>query len=306
VTPKNTYFISVFYAFSLLFLSNFFIATPLHADSYTKPTFIIHSDFPKQNVWVKRLLQNAYGVIHKNLYHELATEPERITVIIKKDSRLKSIRGSANFQNNSLNFKSNLWQDDRYRRWILIHELINLLSAHYGSQGYPSDWWSNGRSPFPIYIAWLVLKELRYSDDIYWLKKTYEQKKDHQLYWKLHELYGPELFKNFFYYLKRDQIALNKIGKPWPHPDRLRSLYTMGYLSLSANKNLADMFQKYDIGKRPSDWHKRHKEIKFIPYKITESDITDFIEAMRIMDKAQSLHVKKTFRLGNYQDLLKD
>jgi len=303
---KNTYFISLFYAFSLLLLLDFFITIPLYASSSSKPVFMIHSDFPKQNVWVKRLLHNAFGVIHDNLYHELASDPKRITVIIKKNSRLQSIRGSANFQKNTLHFESNLWQNDRYRRWILIHELINLLSAHYGSEGYPSDWWSNGRSPFPVYIAWLVLKKLRYSDDVHWLRKSYAKKKDHQLYWKLHELYGPKLFKNFFYYLKRDHIALDHIGEPWPYPDRLRSLYTMGYLSLSAHKNLAEIFQNYDVGKRPSDWHQRHKEITFIPYRITKSDITDFIEAMRIMDESQSLHVKKKFRLGHYQDLLKD
>ncbi len=264
--------------FMLLFLTIFLSIPTLNAKSYSKPNFIIHSDFPKQNVWVKRLLQNAHKIIHKNLHHELATEPKKITIIIKRKSKMKGIGGSANFQKNTLSFKSNLWQEDRYRRWILIHELVNLLSAHYGSQGYPSDWWSNGRSPFPVYVTWFVLKELRYVQDVHWLKKQYQNKKDHQLYWALHEEYGMELFRRFFYYLKRDEVSLNKIGKPWPHPDKRRSLYAMGYLSLSAKKNLAKTFQKYEIGKKPSDWRLRHREIRFIPYKITQEGISQFMK----------------------------
>ncbi len=259
-------------------LSSFLFASPTEKTVYSKPMFIIHSDFPKQNIWVKRLLQNAHKIIHKNLYHDLATEPKKITIKIKKNSALKGIRGSASFQNNTLRFESNIWPNDKYRRWILIHELVNLLSAHYGSQAYPSDWWSNGRSPFPVYISWLVLKELRYTQDVYWLRKKYKNKKDHQLYWVLHEKYTPELFRKFFYYLKYNQINLAKIGKPWPHPDKLRSLYAIGYLSLSANSNLANLFQRYEIGKKPSDWHLRHREIHFIPYKVTKEDINQFIK----------------------------
>jgi len=304
MTLRKNIFLYPFYFLAKFILSFLLFMPNLQASSSPKPNFVIHSDFPKQNIWVKRLLNNSYQIIHKNLYHNLATEPKQITIIIKKNAKLRSIRGSANFQKNKLQFESNIWPDDKYRRWILIHELINLLSAHYGSQAYPSDWWSNGRSPFPVYIAWLVLKELRYTKDVHWIKKTYQKKKDHQLYWALHEKYGTELFRTFFYYLKHDRIELNDIGKPWPHPDKRRSLYAIGYLSLAANKNLAKMFQKYDIGKRPSDWHKRHKNIPFKPYKISESEITDFIEALRIMDESESLHVKKSFRLGNYQDLL--
>lgn len=300
MNSKLVFFSHQLNRFILLIFTTLILTSTLNAKPHIKPNFIVRSDFPKQNIWVKRFIQNAYSIIHKTLHHDLATEPKQINIIIKKNSNLKGISGNANFQENTLNFKSNVWKNDRYRRWILIHELVNLLSAHYGSQAYPSDWWSNGRSPFPVYITWLVLKELRYTKDAHWLKKEYQNKKDHQLYWALHEKYGTELFRTFFHYLKQDNISLSKIGKPWPYPDKIRSLYTMGYLSLSANKNLAKIFQEHDIGKKPSDWHKRHKNIHFVPYKITESDITNFIEVLRTMSTSKSLVMKKIFAQENY------
>ncbi|MEA1920812.1 MAG: hypothetical protein U9N52_13310 [Campylobacterota bacterium] len=282
--------------FLLLLVSTLSFASRAHYE----PTFNIRSDFPRENPWIKRLLKQSHTIFKTHFAHEFSETPKKITVIIKKDARMRRISGGASFQNNQLHFKSDIWQDDRYRRWILIHELVNLLSAHYGSEAYPSDWWSNGRSPFPVFVTAIILKELRYSKDAHWLRHEYKNKKDHELYWKLYEQYGTKIFRNLFYYLKRDGIDLSYMGKKWPHPDKNRSLYLIGYLSLSAGENLAPLFQKHDIGKRPNDWHKRHKEIIFRTYTITSEDVEQFIAAQLKMQFSQDKKYIKRFQQGSF------
>ncbi len=254
------------------------LVLPVLAAPSLSPKFVIDSDFPQENIWTKRLLERSNALFEKHFSHPLAEIPKTIHVVIQKDPKSKGVGGGASFENNTLHFRSNLWQNDRYRRWILVHELSNLLAARYGSQGYPSDWWSNGRSPFPVYAAWLILGELQYPQDAHWLKKSYQDKKDHQLYWHLDATYTPELFKKFFYLLKRDGVHLERIGKPWPNPDPQRALVSAEYLSLAAGENLAPTLQRYDIGKRPYDWHLRHKKIAFIPYVISEKEVDVFLK----------------------------
>lgn len=204
--------------------------------------------------------------------------PKQINVRIKKDPKIKGISGFASNTNNLIGFASHVWPNEKHRRWIIIHELVNLLSSYYGYGGFPSDWWSNGRSPFPEYVSCLIMQKLGAPEDATWRRNVHKHKKDHQLYWKLHERYGVKLFQDFFTLLRRDKIDLRSIGKPWPHPDKTRSLYAIAYLSLAAKTNLTDLFKRYDIGKRPADWHKRHPEIPFKAYQITKKEVEKMIK----------------------------
>ncbi|MBN2894525.1 MAG: hypothetical protein JXK05_01350 [Campylobacterales bacterium] len=232
------------------------------------PEFRLYGDFAQERIWTKKLLERAYARFAHHFSHALIDQPKRISVFLRRDPTSRGVAGSAAYDRNALHLTSNLWQNDRFRRWIAVHELSNLLAARYGSQGYPSDWWSNGRSPFPIYAAWLILGDLGYAQDAHWLKQSYQAQQDHALFWHLHERYGPQLFQEFFRLLRLDKVQLDQIGKTWPHPDAQRAQQTACYLSRAAGENLAATLTRFGIGKRPHDWHLRHKRIVFIPYTI--------------------------------------
>lgn len=254
----------------LLISTLFFTVSFLYANTIN---FTIKSDFPAQTPWIKKMLERSSTELNKMFLNPNVKIPKTITVRIKKDMRLKSIAGNARKFDNSINFRSNVWQKDKYRIWIMIHELINLLSSYYGSDGYPSDWWSNGRSPFPEYVAVLVMAKLGYKKEALWRKSVHQDKNDHKFYWTLHKQFGTKLFKDFFALMKKHNIKLDKIGKPWPHPDKQRSLTALALLSLASNKNLANLARHYKIGDKPKDWEKRHPEIKFIPYTIFNEEL---------------------------------
>ncbi|MCA9283987.1 MAG: hypothetical protein KDA22_02140 [Phycisphaerales bacterium] len=69
--------------------------------------------------------------------------------------------------------------------------------------------------------------------------------------------------------------------QPWPAPDRTRSLYTIGYLSIAAGRNLAPMFRAAGAGKKPNDWSDRHPDIAFVEYTIADADVEALIESRR-------------------------
>lgn len=245
--------------------------------------FDIRSDFPSAEVrWVKPFLRRSLETVDGFFNNELTRYPERIRVTLRRDARLRGLKGSANRGRNELRVTTNLWQEDRYRRWIVLHELVNLLVAHYGSPGgYPSDWWSNGSSPFPLFVTGAALRRMGYADDAVWLREAHGGRPDHELYWVLHERYGMGLFRRFFRLLKRDGVELGDIGERWPRPDRRRALYTLGYLSLAAGENLAPLARRWGVGERPADWRKRHPEIPFVPYVVGDEEVERFMALRR-------------------------
>jgi len=241
----------------------------------------VKSDFPSQTPWVKQLMQQSAKELNKMFLNKGVEVPKKILVRIKKNSKLNGISANARRVDNSINFTSNVWQKDKYRIWIMIHELVNLLSSYYGSNGYPSDWWSNGRSPFPEYISVLIMRNLGYKREAIWRKSVHKDKSDHKFYWALDKKFGTKLFKNFFGLIKKYKIDLNRIGKRWPHPDKKRTLVALSLLSISCNKNLAKFATYHKIGQKPKDWHKRHPEIKFQPYTISVKEIEDMVYKIR-------------------------
>lgn len=256
-----------------LFLIFFFFSS---VNGNDRIKFEVVSDFPSQTIWVKKLLVDSSDFLNDSFLNEYTNLPKTIKVTIKKDARLHSIKANASRVDNSINFTSNVWEKDKYRIWIMIHELTNLLSSYYGCNGYPSDWWANGRSPFPEYISVLTMERIGFKQEALWRKSVHQDKNDHKFYWTLHKKYGTKLFKDFFRLIKIKNIDLSATGKPWPHPDKQRSLVTLGLLSLAANKNLANLANHYNIGLKPKDWSERHPEIKFIEYQITSQDIEEY------------------------------
>jgi hypothetical protein len=235
-------------------------------------TFTIRSEFGAESAWVEDYLHRATRVLVRMFDAPDVAPPKAISVELKKDPKSQGVGGWAS--PTALGFSSNLWPDEPYRHWILVHELLNLYAAHYGGAGgYPSDWWSNGRSPFPTYACCLVLAQLGLIEDAAWLKGTKKGQRDHDLYWALHRRHGFELFARFFRLVRADGIDLGKIGAPWPRADERRSLYTVAYLSLAAGENLASVVAEHGVGKKPSDWDAIHPDKPFTEYEVTAAEV---------------------------------
>ena len=227
--------------------------------------------------------------------------PKEIAVELKRDPKNQGVGGGAT--PTSLVFSSSSWPDEQWRHWILVHELVNLFAAHYaGSGGMPSDWWANGRSPFPTYACCLVLAQLGNVEDAAWLKGTKQGNADHELYWVLHRKYGFELFAKFLALLRADGLDLGKIGAPWPTADAKRSLYAAAYLSIAAGENLAPVLREHGIGKKPSDWDVIHPERPFVEYEVTKGAVDALVAAhKRLFEGAAARDARLDAERANFR-----
>lgn len=281
--------------------------------------FEIQSDFGADSDWVEPYLTRCMRALVRLMDNSAVTPPDVIRVRLEKVADLGGIGGFAGVPEAEvqgqkvklyvLGFRSASMAEDRARHWIVAHELVNLLAHFYaGGGGFPSDFWSNGRSPFPEYVSCLLMREAGFPDDANWRRDLNATHADHALYWKLDERFGFALFSRFFKLLQSDGVSIGAIGAPWPAPDAKRSLYTVAYLSIAAGENLAPMFRDAGVGHEPSDWSKIHPEIRFDEYQLRDADVTALMAARERhfgsgaprAENEETRAAKARFRAGEY------
>jgi len=263
--------------------------------------FVIESDFGGEAAWVRGHLEASARILVRLMDDPAVEPPRKIHVTLEKDPDAGGVGGWAG--PTALGFVSDQWPEEGARLWILTHELINLFAAHYaGHGGFPSDWWSDGRSPFPVYVAGLVLRELGHADVAEDLRSSNAEQPDHELYWALHKRFGFGLFARTLRLLREDDLDLGEIEPPWPAPSRIRSAYTVAYLSLGAGENLTGTVLSHGIGRKPDDWDEVHPEIPFEEYTITPQEVAEIQQARKLcFGKAGSEAARALFRAGKWR-----
>jgi hypothetical protein len=240
--------------------------------------FEVSTELGDESAWTRGYLERAARVMVRMMDAPDLEPPARVAVTLRLDRESQGVGGAATAT--TLEFVSNVWPEERWRYWILGHELANLLAHHYGGAGgYPADWWANGRSPFPLYLSTLAMAALGHLEEAAWCRGLKRGQPDHELFWVLHRRFGFDLFARFFRTIRADRVDLGKIGKPWPNADRTRSLYAVAYLSVAAGENLAPVFRAHGIGTKPSDWDAIHPDKPFVPYEVTDDAVGKVVEA---------------------------
>jgi hypothetical protein len=236
------------------------------------------SGFGDEAEWVRPHLEASARVLIRLLGSEQRPPPTRIAVTLEHDPEADTLSGWAT--SDGVGFRSDQWPEDSWRLWISTHELTNLFAAHYAcGGGFPSDWWSNGRSPFPIYVTGLVLQELDHPEVAAWLRALNASQPDHELYWHLHERHGFELFADALAMLRHDGVDLGEIEPPWPWPSARRSTYTVAYLSLAAGEDLTATVSSFGVGREPPDWRDNHLQIPFEEYTLDPAEVAAVMRA---------------------------
>jgi hypothetical protein len=180
------------------------------ARSASGVTFLVTSEFGSESDWVLAHVQASADALVR-LMDDPAVEPPRLVAItLEQDPDAEYLGGWST--PTAVGFVSDQWPKEAQRLWILTHELVNLFAAHYaGSGGFPSDWWSNGRSPFPVYVVGLVFGELGLTAEADWLRSTVADQRDHELYWALHERFGFTPFARMLTMVRADRLDLGVI-----------------------------------------------------------------------------------------------
>ncbi len=270
--------------------------------------YAIDSGFGDESAWVREHLESSAGVLVLLMDSPDVAPPRRIQVTLEKDPGAEGLGGWAG--PTEIGFVGSECPHEALQLWILTHELTNLFAAHYaGHGGFPSDWWSNGRSPFPAYVAGLVLLKLGYVDVAAWLRSSSAEEPDHAMYWALHERFGFGLFARTLRLLREDDVDLGEIEPPWPHPCRTRSAYTIAYLSLAAGENLTATVLSFGIGREPADWRDIHLDIPFEEYTVSEDEVEGIQRARELLfgstASGQSDQARALFRAGQWREAIR-
>ena len=265
--------------------------------------FRIRSGFGAEADWVPEHLTAAAEVLVRRMESPELEPPGPIEVTLVLDPPGEHGGWATE---NALGYVGDRFPEESPYVWILTHELCNVFAAHYGGHGgFPSDWWSNGRSPFPTYLTWLVLAEIGHEDTADWLRTSNAEEPDYQLYWALHERFGFGLFARTLRLLRADDLDLGEIQPPWPHPNARRSAYTVAYLSLAAGEDLTALVSAHRIGHEPSDWSRVHPDLPFEPYVLRSSETRGIQRARALaFGSSGTTEMRSLFAAGRWEEVL--
>ncbi len=274
-------------------------------DSQSPVAFVISSEFGQESEWVGEHLEASADVLVRLMDSPDLAPPRRIEVTLVKDPEGEH---GAWASSQEIGYVGDRFPREAPYIWVLTHELTNLFAAHYGGHGgFPSDWWSDGRSPFPTYLSALVLQELGDVDVAEWLRSSGASEPDHVLYWTLHERFGFGLFAETLRLLRQDDLDLGEIEPPWPFPNQIRSAYTIAYLSVASGENLTAALTASGIGRKPSDWDHNHLEIPFEEYTVTASEVEGIQQAReRAFGPTGSDQARALYRAGKWHEALRE
>lgn len=148
--------------------------------------------------------------------------PIPIQILIQPSSQcLGGISGSSSAA--GLSFCAGNWADNHWCYGLLIQELVNLFTGQFG--GWPTDWWANGQSPFPIQISTQTMFETGKTLQAQQHNSTFINDPWYARFRNLQNRYGWQLWRNLFNLFQTQHVDLHALAEP------VKSSVVMSYLA---------------------------------------------------------------------------
>jgi hypothetical protein len=203
-------------------------ATEGMTSRYSSSLFKVYSDLRNDVSWFFPYIESIY----EQLKTKLGQEPSHYLPIkcIIKQGPPGGIGGwtvSGEMGVEAGNFEKN--------RWCLVisaQELVNLFTGSI-SAGWPSDWWANQKSPFPIMVAVEVVRDLGYAHEANEYDREFGSDPLYVWHRSLRRTYGWDLYRKMFSAMKTDGVQLDRLG---PNPSKKLTNYVLAYMSLGAGE----------------------------------------------------------------------
>ena len=193
---------------------------------YSSPRFRIRSDVTYDISWFFQYIENVYEQLKMKLSHE-PTQHLPIMCTIKRGS-LGGIRGWTS--EGEMGIECDDFVKNRWCLVISAQELTNLFTGSICS-GWPTDWWANHKSPFPIMVAVEVIRDLGYANEANDYDSEFQDDPLYLWHKNVRKTCGWEVYQNMFSAMKKDGIQLDRLG---PNPGRTRTNYVLAYMRTGA------------------------------------------------------------------------
>ena len=193
---------------------------------YSSVRFKIYSDLRDDVSWFFPYIESVYDQLKTKLSHEpIQYLPIRCMVKQGPPGGIGGWTASGEMGIEAGNFEKN--------RWCLVisaQELVNLFTGSI-SAGWPSDWWANHKSPFPIMVAVEVIRDLGYEQEANEYDREFESDPLYVWHKSVKRTHGWDLYRTMFSAMKSDGIQLDRLG---PNPSKRLTNYVLAYMSLGA------------------------------------------------------------------------
>ena len=201
-------------------------ATEGMASRYSSSRFKVYSDLRNDVSWFFPYIENVYD----QLRTKLGQEPSQYLPIkcMIKQGPPGGIGGWT--VSGEMGVEAGDFEKNRWCLVISAQELVNLFTGSV-SAGWPSDWWANHKSPFPIMVAVEVVRDLGYEQEANECDREFESDPLYVWHRSLRRTYGWDLYRNMFSAMKTDGVQLGRLG---PNPSKRLTNYVLAYMSLGA------------------------------------------------------------------------
>jgi len=193
---------------------------------YSSARFRIQSDVTYDISWFFQHIENVYEQLKMKLGHE-PTQHLPIMCTIKRGSS-GGIRGWTSEGEMGIECDSFV-----KNCWCLVmsaQELTNLFTGSICS-GWPTDWWANHKSPFPVMVAVEVIRDFGYVNEANDYDSEFQADQLYVWHKNVKKTCGWEVYQNMFSAMKKDGIQLDRLG---PNPGRKRTNYALAYMKIGA------------------------------------------------------------------------
>jgi hypothetical protein len=136
-----------------------------------------------------------------------------------------------------------------WTRGVVIGEVVNGVTGAVTSE-WPRDWWADTAWYFPGFVTVDVMKEVVPDHATKWeTDEKYPTYPVYMLYKALLTEQGWPVYQRLFQLVKTDKLDLSKIGA---NPSAIKTNYTVAYISIAANQNLAARFMTAKVAADPT------------------------------------------------------
>jgi len=191
---------------------------------YSSPTFRIFSDFMKDISWFFPYIERVYAQLKEKLGHEPSQHlPIKCTIKKGPEGGIGGWTASGEMGVKAGDFTRN--------RWCLVisaQELVNLFTGSVTS-GWPTDWWANHRSPFPIMVAVEIVRDLGYLQEASDYDLDFQKDPLYMWHKNLKVSHGWDVYRNMLSAMKMDQIRLDQVGE---NPSPTLTNYVLAYMKI--------------------------------------------------------------------------
>jgi hypothetical protein len=210
---------------------------------YSSTRFNIFSDVNRDISWFFSYIEKVYDQLKDKFGHEPTQYlPIKYTIKQGKPGGIGGWTSAGEMGVEAGDFEKN--------RWCLVisaQELVNLFTGSISS-GWPTDWWANHKSPFPIMAAVDVVRDLGYTQEAKEYDREFEKDSLYVWHRNMKRTHGWSLYRNMFSAVKADGIQWDRIGA---NPSKLRTNYVLAYMGIGAGRldlpSVAEMIQDADL-----------------------------------------------------------